>query len=123
METTEYQSRIEGLNGTALVLSLSAPLLMTRVKRCIGLTVVNVEITDYVGLLTISWNVNGSQKKARVLRTLLEFDDCLVAGRWTENQVITGSGFHHRFHRLLGNLQIFRGSFPNYSIFIQLENI
>ena len=123
METTEYQSRIEGLNGTALVLPLSAPLLMTRVKRCIGLAGVSLEITDYVGLLTISWNVSGSQKKARVLRTLLEFDDCLVAGRWTENQVITGSGFHHRFHRLLGNLQIFRGSFPNYSILLQFENI
>ena len=62
METTEYQSRIEGLNGTALVLSLSAPLLMTRVKRCIGLTGVSLEITDYVGLLTISWNVSRSQK-------------------------------------------------------------
>ena len=123
METTEYQSRIEGLNGTALVLPLSAPLPMTRVKRCIGLTVVNLEITDYVGLLTISWNVSRSQKKARVLHTLLEFDDCLIAGRWTENQVITGSAFHHRFHRLLGNLQIFRGSFPNYSIFLELENI
>ena len=63
METTEYQSRIEGLNGTALVLPLSAPLRMTRVKRCIGLTVVNLEITDHVGLLTISWDVRRSQKK------------------------------------------------------------
>ena len=63
METTEYQSRIEGLNGTALVLPLSAPLLMTRVKRCIGLTGVSLEITDYVGLLMILWNVSGSQKK------------------------------------------------------------
>ena len=63
METTEYQSRIEGLNGTALVLSLSAPLLMTRVKRCIGLTAINLEITDCIVLLTISWNVSGSQKK------------------------------------------------------------
>ena len=123
METTEYQSRIEGLNGTALVLPLSAPVVMSRVDAMYWFSRVSLEITDYVGLLTISWNVSGSQKKARVLRTLFEFDDCLIAGRWTENQVITGSGFHHRFHRLFGNLQIFRGSFPNYSIFIQLENI
>ncbi len=101
METTEYQSRIEGLNGTALVLSLSAPRVMNRVNAMYWFSRRELEITDYVelfGLLTISWNVSRSQKKARVLRTLLEFDDCLVAGRWTENQVITGSGFHHRFH-------------------------
>ena len=123
METTEYQSRIEGLNGTALVLQLSAPRVMNRVNAMYWFWRRELEITDYVGLLTISWNVSGNQKKARVLRTFFEFDDSLVAGRWTENQVITGRGFHHRFHRLLGNLQIFRGSFPNYSIFIQLENI
>ena len=63
METTEYQSRIEGLNGTALVLPLNAPLRMTRVKRCIGLAELSLEITEYVGLLTISWNVRRSQKK------------------------------------------------------------
>jgi hypothetical protein len=51
-ETTEYQSRIEGLNGTALVLPSSE-------MRSIGLAVVNLEITDYVGLLMISWNVSG----------------------------------------------------------------
>ena len=123
METTEYQSRIEGLNGTALVLPLSAPVVMSPVESMYWVSRASLEITDYVGLLTISWNVSGSQKKARVLRTLLEFNDCFIASCWTENQVITGSGFHHRFHRLFGNLQIFRGSFPNYSIFIQLENI
>jgi hypothetical protein len=32
METPEYQSRIEGLNGTALVLPPRAPLVMNRVN-------------------------------------------------------------------------------------------
>ena len=63
METTEYQSRIEGLNGTALVLPLSAPVVMSRVDAMYWFSRVSLGITDYVGLLTISWNVSGSQKK------------------------------------------------------------
>ena len=70
METTEYQSRIEGLNGTALVLPLSAPLLMTRVKRCIGLAELSLEITDYVGLLTISWNVRAPETRGDYAHSL-----------------------------------------------------
>jgi len=60
-------------------------------------------------------------EKARVLRTLFEFDDCLVAGRWTENQVITGSGFHIAFTDALATSRFSAVPFPNYSIFIQLE--
>ena len=123
METTEYQSRIGGLNGTALVLPLSAPVVMSRVDAMYWFSRVSLEITDLCWSTDYFVERKWKSEKARVLRTLLEFDDCLIAGRWTENQVITGSGFHHRFHRLFGNLQIFRGSFPNYSIFIQLENI
>ena len=48
METTEYQSRIEGLNGTALVLPLSAPFGDESSRwRCIGLAVVE-EIAGHV---------------------------------------------------------------------------
>ena len=65
METTEYQSRIEGLNGTALVLPLSAPRVMNRVNAMYWFSRRELEITDYVelfGLLTISWKVSRSQK-------------------------------------------------------------
>ena len=49
METTEYQSRIEGLNGTALVLPLSAPFGDESSRwRCIGLAVAELEIADHV---------------------------------------------------------------------------
>jgi hypothetical protein len=65
VETTEYQSRIEGLNGTALVLPLSAPRVMNRANAMYGLAVVNLKLQimlDYFGLLTILWNVSRSQK-------------------------------------------------------------
>ncbi len=63
METTEYQSRIEGLNGTALVLPLSAPVVMNRANAMYWFS--RRELGNYrcVGLLTISLNVGRSQKK------------------------------------------------------------
>ena len=63
METTEYQSRIEGLNGTALVLPLSAPVVMSRVNTMYWFS--RRELGNYrcAVLQTISWNVSGSQKK------------------------------------------------------------
>ena len=98
METTEYQSRIEGLNGTALVLPLSAPVVMSRVSEMYWFS------RGEPGNYRLCWSTDdfverkSKSENTRVLRTFFEFDDCLVAGRLTENQVITGSGFHHRFH-------------------------
>ena len=48
METTEYQSRIKGLNGTALVLPPRPIGDASSQWRCIGLAVVNLEITGHV---------------------------------------------------------------------------
>ena len=62
METTEYQSRIEGLNGTALVLSLSAPRVMNRADAMYWFSRRVLGNYRCVVLLTISWKVSRSQK-------------------------------------------------------------
>jgi hypothetical protein len=48
VETTEYQSRIEGLNGTALVLPPRPIGEASNQWWCIGLAVVNLEIPGHV---------------------------------------------------------------------------
>jgi len=62
VETTEYQPRIQGLNGTALVLPLSAPWVMNRVNAMYWFS--RGEPGNYracLSLLTISWNVRAPE--------------------------------------------------------------
>jgi len=64
VETTEYQSPYRGPQWYRASTALSAPVVMSPVESMYWVSRASLEITDYVGLLTISWNVSGSQKKS-----------------------------------------------------------